>query len=84
MKVTILLVEDEEGLRTLLSAELGFEDYTVIPCASGEAALTQREFDLLVTFMQHPGEVLTRDDQPQGSIFEVTWPRKLPTTTAPR
>ena len=41
MKITILLVEDEEGLRTLLSAELGFEDYTVIPCASGEEALTQ-------------------------------------------
>lgn len=49
MKVTILLVEDEEGLRTLLSAELGFEDYTVIPCASGEAALTQ--------FAQHQADI---------------------------
>ena len=49
MKVTILLVEDEAGLRTLLSAELGFEDYTVIPCASGEEALTQ--------FAQHQAEI---------------------------
>ncbi|WP_143461302.1 response regulator transcription factor [Levilactobacillus enshiensis] len=49
MKVTILLVEDEEGLRTLLSAELGFEEYTVIACASGEDALKQ--------FAQHQAEI---------------------------
>lgn len=30
------------------------------------------------------GKIVVRDNQPQGSIFEVTWPRKLPTTTAPR
>lgn len=49
MEVTILLVEDEAGLRTLLSAELGFEEYTVIPCASGEEALTQ--------FAQHQADI---------------------------
>lgn len=60
MKVTILLVEDEEGLRTLLSAELGFEDYTVIPCARGEDALTQfaqrrDEISLIILDWMLPG-----------------------------
>ncbi|QCZ46830.1 response regulator transcription factor [Levilactobacillus brevis] len=41
MDVTILLVEDEEGLRTLLTSELQFEDYEVISCASGESALEE-------------------------------------------
>lgn len=38
-----------------------------------EVQLTQREFDLLLTFMQHPGEVLTRDDlldDAWGTSFE--------------
>lgn len=38
-----------------------------------EIQLTQREFDLLLTFMQHPGEVLTRDDlldDAWGTSFE--------------
>jgi len=33
-----------------------------------EIQLTQREFDLLLTFMQHPGEVMTRDD-----LLDAVW-----------
>lgn len=39
VQVTILLVEDESGLRSYLESELTFEDYKVISVASGEAAL---------------------------------------------
>lgn len=39
MKVTILLVEDETGLRSYLKSELVFEDYDVIDVSSGEDAL---------------------------------------------
>jgi DNA-binding response OmpR family regulator len=41
MAETILLVEDEDGLRTYLKTELEFEGYKVIIAEDGYAALTQ-------------------------------------------
>lgn len=38
-EVQIMLVEDEESLASFISAELGFEDYTVIYARDGEEAL---------------------------------------------
>ncbi|WP_203648771.1 response regulator transcription factor [Secundilactobacillus yichangensis] len=49
MKVTILLVEDEEGLRSYIRSELVFEDYEVIAVSSGE--------DALAVFNQRPTDI---------------------------
>lgn len=40
MGATVMLVEDEDGLRTYMQSELQFEGYTVLTAATGTAALT--------------------------------------------
>lgn len=41
MGKTLLLVEDEEGMRSYLTSELQFEDYTVLTATTGTEALAQ-------------------------------------------
>ncbi|KRL78373.1 response regulator transcription factor [Secundilactobacillus paracollinoides] len=60
MKVTILLVEDEDSLISYLQQELQFEDYDVITATRGEDALEQYaahkdEISLLILDWMLPG-----------------------------
>lgn len=60
MKVTILLVEDESGLRSYLASELKFEEYEVIAVSTGEDALDvfkerQNDISLIILDWMLPG-----------------------------
>lgn len=60
MSETLMLVEDEEGLRTYLESELQFEGYRVITATNGTDAMTcyaahQDELDLIVLDWMLPG-----------------------------
>ena len=57
---TILLVEDEEGVRAVLSELLGGLGYTVLPAGNGVEAVSIASrhaggIDLVVTHMVMPG-----------------------------
>ena len=56
---TILLVEDEDGVRAVTKKALEAKGYTVIPCSCAEEAVEKMEdgltFDLLITDMIMPG-----------------------------
>ncbi|MCT4558087.1 MAG: ATP-binding protein [Pelagimonas sp.] len=57
----ILLSEDEDDVRTVLTAMLGAAGYHVVSAASGDAAIeifeTDRNFDLLLTDIVMPGQL---------------------------
>ncbi|HUS67503.1 MAG TPA: response regulator, partial [Kofleriaceae bacterium] len=54
----VLLVDDEEGLRTTLAANLELDGFDVVEAADGIEALAharRRAFDLVVTDIRMPG-----------------------------
>jgi DNA-binding NtrC family response regulator len=56
-KNRVMVVDDEEALRTVLSAELEGEGYQVASAADGQEAidiLTTREFDLILLDIKMP------------------------------
>src|SRR5258708_21220201 len=58
LKASILIVDDEPGVRTSLSGVLGDEGYTVDTVSSGEECLergTRAAFDLIVLDVWLPG-----------------------------
>jgi two-component system cell cycle sensor histidine kinase/response regulator CckA len=83
---TILLVDDEEGVRKLVSAVLNNGGYTVIEAANGSAALSVYEknshkIDLVLTDVVMPqmngfelGQACRKESGPAGSIH-VRLPR---------
>lgn len=53
----ILVVDDEIGMRDMLSVELGDQGYTVITATNGQEAMTcikNRKFDLVITDLKMP------------------------------
>lgn len=59
---TVLLVDDEEMLRSAVKEFLTMLEYTVIEAASGESALQaarsyEGEIDVVITDMAMPGEI---------------------------
>jgi CheY-like chemotaxis protein len=57
---TVLVVDDDEAIRSLIKLILERQGYTVVPVANGEEALgaiarSNRSFDLLVTDLALPG-----------------------------
>jgi len=57
MNKTILIVDDEQGYRDLLSMELSDQGYTALPAAGGSDALEilkKEKVDLIITDMKMP------------------------------
>jgi len=55
--VNILVIDDEQGIRDLLSVELGSHGYQVVVAGNGEEALDtirRRHFDLVITDVKMP------------------------------
>ena len=58
MKETILLVDDEQGIRTVMGLSLRDAGYNVITVASGEEALqlfAERPIPIVITDIRMPG-----------------------------
>ena len=81
MKETILLVDDEQGIRTVMGLSLRDAGYNVITVASGEEALqlfAERPIPIVITDIRMPGmngldaarEILTKD--PAARILFLT------------
>ncbi len=77
----ILVVDDEEGVRSFVAESLLTEGHTVVQAASGEEALAvarESSFDLVVTDLRMPGidglEVLEtlRAEQPEVEVILMT------------
>jgi CheY-like chemotaxis protein len=80
-KNRILVVDDEEALRVVLSAELEGEGYQVTSAADGQEAiniLTTKEFDLILLDIKMPNvdgfEVLkfVKERWPQTKVVMLT------------
>lgn len=76
-----MVVDDEEALRTVLSAELEGEGYQVVSAGDGQEAiniLTTREFDLILLDIKMPNvdgfEVLkfVKERQPKTKVIMLT------------
>ncbi|MBN1384346.1 MAG: response regulator [Elusimicrobia bacterium] len=56
--IKILVIDDEQGLRDMLSFELGQQGYAVTTASSGEEGIEKakaNEFDLIITDIKMPG-----------------------------
>ena len=80
-KNRILVADDEEALRTVLSSELEGEGYSVMSAADGQEAITQlqkNEFDLILLDIKMPNvdgfEVLkyAKDKSPKTKVVMLT------------
>ncbi len=80
-RATILVVDDEESIRDILSRRLQEEGYTCETAASGKEALWKsfmQDFDLVLTDIKMPGmsgmEVLSQviSDHPDTSVVMLT------------
>lgn len=80
-KDKILVVDDEEALRTVLSAELEGEGYTVSSAGDGEEAISligQNNFDLILLDIKMPNvdgfEVLkyVKEHKPSTKVIMLT------------
>jgi len=78
---TILVADDEEGLRSFVAEALELSGHTVVQAADGEAAwslLRRRSFDLLVTDLKMPNmdgmTLLSKvaDEQPEVQVIVMT------------
>lgn len=76
-----MVVDDEEALRAVLSAELEGEGYQVVSAGDGQEAiniLTTREFDLILLDIKMPNvdgfEVLkfVKERQPKTKVIMLT------------
>ncbi len=81
VKNRILVVDDEEALRTVLSSELEGEGYNVAMAADGEEAITilnSRDFDLILLDIKMPNvdgfEVLkhVKQNKPATKVIMLT------------
>ncbi|MFH1914306.1 MAG: response regulator [Pseudomonadota bacterium] len=81
MQKTVLLVDDEEGIRTVLSLAIADAGYEVVTAATGAQALellAAREIPLIVTDIRMPGmdglELLKRvkGDWPDSEVIMIT------------
>jgi signal transduction histidine kinase len=81
MQHTVLLVDDEEGIRTVLGLAVADAGYEVVTAATGAQALdvlAEREIPLIVTDIRMPGmdglELLKRikKDWPDSEVIMIT------------
>jgi signal transduction histidine kinase len=81
MQQTVLLVDDEEGIRTVLSLAIADAGYEVLTAATGAQALEllgKRDIPLIVTDIRMPGmdglELLKRirKDWPDSEVIMIT------------
>jgi signal transduction histidine kinase len=81
MQETVLLVDDEEGIRTVLSLAITDAGYEALTAATGAQALeilTERDIPLIVTDIRMPGmdglELLKRirKDWPDSEVIMIT------------
>ena len=77
----ILIVEDRDSLRRMLSTALGQEGHEIVAAENGDTALTElqrTDFDLVLTDLKLPGvsglEVLAeaREGQPRVPVIVMT------------
>ncbi len=79
--MNILLVDDDEFVRSLLTEQLRSEDYDVTPCRNAEEALQALEdssFDLMISDIVMPGKdggqlmKQVKDSNPDLPILAIT------------
>jgi len=80
-KATVLIVDDEESIRDVLSRKLEVDDYNVVTASDGKEALWEsfmQDFDLVLLDINMPGmsgmEVLSQvvTDHPDTSVVMIT------------
>ena len=81
-RAAVLLVDDDEGVRTFAATALTAEGYDVVQAANGDAALSLlaagRRFSVLITDIRMPGidgwelAMRAREIQPDLGVIYVT------------